>query len=125
MRDFGRYQKGASIWLVILVVVILGFGAIFALKLIPIYLEGLKVEKAVAGALQGDVGSQAKKEIKLAIVRRMDIDDVRRITEQNFEEYIKIDKRGSRVRVDVDYKAEEPLFYNVSVLVHFEKTFSN
>ena len=125
MRQTGKYQRGASIWMILLFVIVLGFGAIFGLKLIPIYLEWFKVEKAVNGALQSGAESQTQMALRDAIIRRMDIDDVRRFTKANFAEHFIITKRDRRVDVDVSYDAEEPLFYNIHVLVKFEKSFSN
>jgi hypothetical protein len=121
----GHYQRGASIWMVLLFVIVLGFGAIFGLKLIPIYLEWFKIEKAINGALGGDSGSQPKNTIMMAITRRLDIDDVRRINELNYREYFTISKKGSRVTVDLAYEAREPLFYNLYIVAEFEKTFTN
>lgn len=125
MSNLARHQKGASIWMVLLVVVILGFGAIFGLKLIPVYLENWKIENAIKNALQSGVESANKAGIKNAIIRRLDIDDVRRITSANFSDYMTITKNGPRVRVDLDYEARESLFGNVSVVAHFTKTFDN
>ncbi len=125
MMRLGHYQRGASIWMVMLFVIVLGFGVIFGLKLIPIYLEWFKVEKAITGALGGTSGEQNKGTILLAITRRLDIDDVRRINEGNYKEFFTITKRGRRVTVEVDYEAREPLFYNLSIVAAFKKTFTN
>ena len=125
MKGPGRFQRGASLWMVLLFVVVLGFGAIFGLKLVPVYLEWWKVERSVEGALQGGVGSQSIKEIKQAVLRRLDIDEVRTITHRNFDEFMTVTKRGERVTIAIDYDRIEPLFGNVSILAHFEKTLTN
>lgn len=125
MIPSGRFQKGASIWMVLLFVVVLGFGAVFGLKLIPIYLEAWKIGRAVEGALQAGAGSQSKENIQSAILRRLDIDEVRTIKKRNFSEFITIQKRGERVTVEIDYERVEPLFGNLSVLAVFQKTLTN
>ncbi len=125
MKGTGHGQRGASVWMVLLFVIVLGFGAVFGLKLIPIYLEGWKVERAVEGALQSGVESATVKEIRAAIQRRLDIDEVRRITEVNMSEFMTITKRGERVTVDISYDRVEPLFGNLSIMAHFEKTLTN
>ncbi len=125
MNRLARHQRGVSIWLLLLFVIVLGFGGIFGLKLIPLYLEWFKVEKAVSGTLQAGVGEQSVRDIQATVIRRMDIDDVRRFTKLNFTEFFTITKRGNRVTIDVSYEAEEPLFYNVHVLVKFEGSYSN
>ena len=125
MNGPGRFQRGASLWMVLLFVVVLGFGAIFGLKLVPVYLEWWKVERSVEGALQGGVGSQSIKEVKQAVLRRLDIDEVRTITHRNLNEFMTVTKRGERVTIAIDYDRIEPLFGNVSILAHFEKTLTN
>ena len=121
MKGTVRFQKGASLWMVLLFVVVLGFGAVFGLKLIPIYMEWWKVDRAVEGALQAGSGS----DIKNALLRRLDIDEVRRIDNRNIDEFMTITKRGEKITVAISYDAVEPLFGNLSVLAHFEKTHSN
>jgi hypothetical protein len=109
-------------WMVMLIVAVLGFAAVFGLKLIPVYLEWWKVEKAVSGALQPGVGAQSNREINSAIVRRLDIDEVRRMTNANLNQFMTISKKGNTVTVVIDYDVVEPLFGNLSVMAHFEKT---
>ena len=125
MKSSSRYQKGASIWMITLFVVVLGFGAVFGLKLIPVYLEGWKIGRAVEGALQAGSGSQSTDKIKSAILRRLDIDEVRVIRKTNFSEFMTIQKRGDRVTVQIDYERVEPLFGNLSILAVFQKTVTN
>lgn len=118
----GRNQGGASLWMVMLIVGALGFAVVFGMKLIPVYLEWWKVEKAVSGALQPGVGAQSPREINSAIVRRLDIDEVRRMTNANLAEFMTISKKGNSVTVVIDYDVVEPLFGNLSIMAHFEKT---
>jgi hypothetical protein len=125
MKPSGRFQKGASIWMITLFVVVLGFGLVFGLKLIPVYLEGWYISRAVEGALQAGSGSQSKEKIKSAILRRLDIDEVRVIKKSNFTEFMTIQKRGDRVTVQIDYERVEPLFANLSILAVFQKTITN
>ena len=85
-------------WMVMLVVSILGFAAVFGLKLLPMYLQWWKVEKAVTGALQAGAGSASKREITTAIVRRLDVDGIYHMTEANLKEFMTIEKKGARVK---------------------------
>jgi hypothetical protein len=125
MNSVRQHQKGASLWMIMLIVAILGFGAIFGLKLIPMYLQWWKVEKAVAGALQSGVGSASKREIITTIVRRLDIDGIYHMTEANLTQFMTIQKKGSRVRVEIDYDQKDALIGNVFLVTHFEKTVTN
>lgn len=120
-----KYQTGASIWLVLLMVIVLGFGAIFALKLIPIYIESHKIDKAMEGALSGASADQTVNDVKDALIRRLDIDDVRRILDRNWRDYVTITKKGPRFTMEVVYDAEEHLFGNVYIVARFEKLRTN
>ena len=125
MNSIRQRQKGASLWMIMLIVAILGFGAVFGLKLLPMYLQWWKVEKAVAGALQSGVGSASKREIITAIVRRLDIDGIYHMTEANLTQFMTINKKGSKVRVEIDYEQRDSLGGNVFLVTHFEKTVTN
>ena len=125
MNSVRQHQKGASLWMVMLIVAILGFGAVFGLKLLPMYLQWWKVEKAVTSALQSGVGSATKREITVAIVRRLDIDGVYTMTEKTLKNFMTIHKKGSKVRVEIDYDHKDALIGNVFLVAHFEKTLSN
>jgi len=126
MKTLANRQRGASVWMVILIVGILGFGGIFALKLIPIYLESFKIDKAMHSVMEkNDVVSMTKRAIITAFVTKIDIDSVTRITERNFKDYGTITKKGSKVTMQLDYDAEEPLAANIVLKVVFKKSVSN
>ncbi len=126
MQTMANTQRGASIWMVILIVGTLGFAAIFGLKLIPIYLESFKIEKAMKAVMENsDVQNMTKRAIVTAFVKRIDVDGVYRITERNFKEYGKITKKGAKVTMELDYDAVEPLGGNIFLTVVFSKSASN
>ena len=120
-----QLQRGASMWMVMVVLGILGFGLVFGLKLIPLYMDWWTVEKAVANALQAGAESSSKREITTAIVRRLDIDGVYNMTESNLSEFMSISKKGNKVTVDIDYEGRAVLVGNVSIVAHFVKTVTN
>jgi len=112
--------------MVILIVGILGFGAVFGLKLIPIYLESFKIDKAMKAVMEsGGVEDMSKRAIITAFVKRIDIDGVTRITERNFNENGKIIKKGSKVTMELDYSVVEHLAGNIFLTVVFSKSASN
>ncbi len=126
MKTMANRQRGASVWMVILVVGILGFGAVFGLKLIPIYLESFKIDKAMKSVMEkNDVVNMSKRAIITAFVTKIDIDSVTRITERNFREFGTITKKDGKVTMDIEYEAEEPLVANIYLTVVFSKSASN
>ena len=125
MKSVRHYQQGASMWMVMLIIAILGFAFIFGLKLVPMYMNWWKVEKAVTAVVKSGGGSGNKREITTAIVRRLDIDGIYDMTEANLSNFMTITKKGSRVVVEIDYEARDVLFGNVSMVTHFQKTVAN
>lgn len=124
--NLNRRQRGMTFWMLLFVLVVLGFAFFVTLKLFPIYLESFKIDRAIESvAKDPGVGDQSKTAIKDTLVKRFDIDDVKRITERNFNEYVDIDKKGRRVRITVEYRAEAHLAGNVSLVADFKKRASN
>ena len=120
-----KYQRGASIWMILLMVIVLGFAAIFGLKVIPMFIESYKIDKALEGTFASDVSGQSVNDIRDALLRRLDIDDVRRIERRNWRDYMTITKRDRKVTVEVFYDAEEHLFGNLYIIGRFDKSKSN
>ncbi len=125
MTSGSAYQRGASIWLILLMVIVLGFAVVCGLKVIPMYLESYKIDKAMEGVLQDGAGSQTPRDIQLAMVRRLDIDDVKAIPSSEFKKYVTITKKGNSVTIEVDYEQEVHLFGNLWAVARFEKVRTN
>lgn len=121
-----RRQRGMTFWMLLFVLVVLGIAFFIGLKLFPIYLESFKVSRAIESvAKDPGVGDRSRAEIVDSLVKRFDIDDVTRITERTFKDYVEVDKKGRRVVITVDYRAEAHLVGNVSLVVDFDLRASN
>lgn len=121
-----RRQRGMSFWMILFVLVVLGIAFFVSLKLIPIYMESFKVDRIISGLVkEPGAGSQSRHEIAATLVKRFDIDDVRRFNEKTLRKYVDIQKRGERVTILVEYRAEAPLVGNVSLVADFKKRASN
>ena len=123
MNRLGARQRGASFWTMLLFVVVFGFLAVIGIKLVPIYLESWKIDKAITAVVNDtSVKNLTKPEIARALVRRLDIDDVRRINDHTWKEFVKITKRQNKLLLEVNYRVETPLFGNLSLVADFEKS---
>jgi hypothetical protein len=119
-------QRGIGVLNLAFIAVVLAFAGLVGLKLLPVYSESLKIDKAMKGTIeQSDIGSRTKREIVVALAKRLDIDDVRRIHDQNFKEYGTITKKGEKVTIELSYDAIVPLMGNLSILAEFEKEVTN
>lgn len=124
--NISRRQRGMTFWSLLFVLVVLGFVFLVSLKLFPIYLESFKINHAIESVTKDPgVGDRSKADIRDTLIKRFDIDDVRRITERNFSQYVDIDKKGRRVRISVEYRAETHLAGNIYLVADFKKRASN
>lgn len=121
-----RQQRGMTFWMLLFVLTVLGFVFFVTLKLFPMYLESFKIDRAIESVTKDPgVGDRSKADIKDTLVKRFDIDDVTRITERDFNQYVDIDKKGRRVRITVEYSAEAHLVGNIYLVADFKKRASN
>ncbi len=115
-------QRGMSLWGILFLLAVFGFAAVIGLKLIPVYLESYKINKAMAGVLSDPrVVNQSDRDIIVALSKRLDIDGITRVNDTNFKEYGTIIKRDNIVRMEIYYQVEVPLFGNLTLLADFEK----
>lgn len=119
-------QRGMTFWMLLFVLVVLGIAFLVALKLFPVYLESFKIDQVIESVTQDPgIGDRSRKEIVDTLVKRFDIDDVRRITESNLKNYVDVEKTGRRVKITVEYRAEVHLVGNLSLVADFTKRASN
>ena len=109
-------QAGMSMWQLIVVIAIAAIFGTVALKSIPVYLNQMKVTKAVK-SVAGD-SSMAKAspvEIRRALHRHWDIDDITRIQPND----IKVVRTKTGKMLRYEYEAREKMFYNISIVYEF------
>ncbi len=99
---------------------------LLGLKLFPMYMESFKIDTAMESLISdSEIADQSKREIIFSLLKRLDIDDVRRITEHNYKEFIKVSKIKRKVTIQVKYRVENPLFSNLSLVGDFDKQVQN
>ena len=109
-----RRQRGLSMTTLLVVAVVIIFGAIGGMMVGPAYMEYGKVKKAVSAvALEGRTGTVA--DVRKGFDRRAQIDDITVIGGQDLE----ISKDGNDVVVSFAYTKKVGLFGNVSLLIEF------
>lgn len=119
-------QQGISFVGLMTLLVVVGFLTLLGLKLVPIYLENFKIAHALEGTIQEPgITQKTRQEIGGLLLRRLDIDSVKRINHRNWPKYVKIVKKQGKVSIDVNYRAETPLVANVGMFVDFEQHVEN
>jgi hypothetical protein len=113
-------QRGLGLWGWIFVLGVIGFVALVALKLIPIYLAELGIQRVVSStAKDPGNGSLALPELRKAMRTRWDVEGITTLRVED----VKLVKSGTGRALTYDYKAEAELFYNISLVVHFQETY--
>ncbi len=109
-------QRGVTIWGMFMISLMVVFFALLLFKLIPPYLQDLKVNTALDSIEQEASGSgMSKLEIIVALRKRFDIDDIDHVDPAD----ITIQRRGVFIVVDIEYEAIVPLVLNISALLEF------
>ncbi|MBI5041027.1 MAG: DUF4845 domain-containing protein [Gammaproteobacteria bacterium] len=113
-----KSQRGMTAigWLIVLGLI--GFFVLLALRMIPSYLEYATVSSALE-SLQNEPGMSNKtpQEIRSMLGKRFDINDVKSISAKD----VAIQKQGSAYLVGVDYEVRMPVMGNVDVVMTFTK----
>jgi hypothetical protein len=112
-------------WVLLVLVVCIAFAGLIGLKLFPVYLENIKIERGLTGMLEDpDTLEMDKKKFKEFLLRRLDIDSVTEVRHGNFWDLVTYTKEDGVITVDIVYDVLVPIAGNVSAFVEFEMTHS-
>lgn len=112
-----RRQHGMGWFGMLIVLGLIAFFATVAIKTVPIYLNQGKVKSAVAAVAANSGGANATAdEIRLALQRRWDIEDIDFIDAKG----VKLQRKERSASLAYAYEARTHLFYNVDVVFAFE-----
>jgi hypothetical protein len=112
-------QTGMTLFSFLIVVLVVGFFAYMAMKLVPAYTEFMGVQKAMGEVASENVDGKSPEEIRRDLMRKMDYQYVGDGTVQAGDITIGQGAQGSELRVS--YDKDIPFIYNIDFLVHFEK----
>jgi hypothetical protein len=111
-------QQGITFWGLLMVAAVIAMVTILFFKLLPPYLEYGKVKTALENVkVQPNVGSMEKVDIKNALERRFDIDDVNNV---DLKKDLFIEKKPGIMIIRIKYERRVPIAYNVTALIDFE-----
>ena len=114
-----RKQQGMTLIGMVIVAFIAGVFVLAALRLTPVYLEYMKVDSALKSMKRDLDGSNAgPAQIRTALQRRFDIDDVKSLTPRD----VKIERTANGYRVQAAYESRTSFVANVYFLVDFDKS---
>jgi len=112
-----KQQRGMTMWSAAFVVGVVVFFLFLFFKLLPPYLEDLKVGTAINGlASEANAGAMSKTELVHRLEKRFDIDNVTNVKPNQ----LKIEARGKVKYMRLSYEVVVPMAYNVSALLEFD-----
>ena len=106
-------QRGLGWFGLLFVFAGLGFVMLIAFKCIPIYLNQMKISRAVSAVAMDAPASVT--EIRSSLQRYWDIEDIDDLTPRD----VKVVRAADGRRLSYDYEARRHLFANVSLVLEF------
>ena len=111
-------QGGMTTLGLIILVVFVGLFAFAGIRLMPVYLNYMKIVGVVDGVYDEFDGKNATgSDIRESVSRRFDIESVSEITARD----VKVKKMGSGYEVAATYSHKTPFIANVAFVVDFDK----
>ena len=117
-----RTQRGITLSGLIYSCIIIGFIALVAMKLFPLYNEKMKVDFALEKvATTPGSGNQSKMELVKHIMRQFEVSDVDRWGTQEFAKMLQVKKeKGNKNKtMSLDYEIRGPLFGELDVVLKY------
>ncbi len=112
--DRGERQHGITVIGMLLLIIVLAFAALIAMKVVPMYIQYYTIKSTIESIRkEPQVAQMSVTDIQNAIQKRFDIGYVENITARNLK--IRQD-RGGRV-LDLVYDDERELFYGLHVVL--------
>ena len=112
-------QEGMTLLGWIIVLAVIGVFVLTALRLIPIYLNNVKLVSVIDGVKSDLDGQQPNKSlISNTIAKRYNVEG---ITFPEFDQII-VKKSGQGYTVSADYEQRAPFFGNIEFVVSFSKS---
>ncbi len=113
-----KRQSGMTMWGMLFVIGTLAFFILLLFKLIPPYLDDMKVNSALESlGRQPEAGSMTMPEIQEAIRKRLEIDSADSF---DLSKSLTIEQRGKSRRIRISYESVTPLVHNMSILIAFD-----
>jgi hypothetical protein len=111
-----KKQSGLSMWGIMGLLVLLVSNGLVALKIGPIYMDNMSVQKVLESFKEPLKKERiAKKKIKKTITRKLLINNIRDLSEDK----IKITQNSEKTTIEIKYEVRRNLFYNLDAVVKF------
>lgn len=114
-----RQQNGATMWGWLAVITMVGFLAMQAFKVVPIYFEHRIIRAALQDIVNGrEFKNMSNKTVRATIQTRLSINNVRGVDANSFK--MMRDRTGEKY-ILVQYQQKSSIISNLSVVVEFDE----
>lgn len=115
-----RNQKGITLMSFVIVLVVVGFFALVAMKLFPIYSEYYNLKGVMKEfAAQPNSAALTPAQMQTEMDRRFNIAYIESVKSR---EHLKIVRTGRTAQLTVSYEVRKPMFGNLDVVAKFDHT---
>jgi hypothetical protein len=115
-----KRQRGLGLWGWLFVLGMIGFIALITLQLVPIYLAELSIQRVVKAAAQDPANASAPiQTLRNNMKTRWDVEGITTLDVKD----VTLERYGAGRALAYDYEARAELFYNISLVVHFQQKF--
>ena len=115
----GAMQKGITLIGFVFILIVLGFFAYLAMRIVPMYIEYFSVVKSISHVVsQPGIATADEHKIRDLLSREFDIGYVSTIQDKD----VKIKRTQDAIELSVDYEVRKPGAYNIDLVGHFQKT---
>lgn len=117
MRTLRRKQQGVTLLGFLIILMVAGFFAYLAMRLVPVYIEDYSVQRSLEEvAREPGIATKTPEQIRDILQRKFYISYVETAKPKD----AKITKEGNKYILQMKYESRGPLFYNVEFIASFD-----
>lgn len=116
MNTFTQRQSGMTYMGMLVLLIVIAFFAVVAIKVAPLYMANFKVKSVLSSMKdERDIATMPPAEIEKRIMSRLDINDV-----EIKRDDLKIVRAPNKTVITLNYEARVRLFANLDVVANFQ-----
>jgi hypothetical protein len=120
MASRPRRQRGMAMIQWLILILIIGGTATMAIRTVPHYIDFYTMVSVVEALPKNQVHVMSKQKIRESLKKRFKINNIR---EFDLTKIVAIERKRGVTAVTLEYEIREHLFYNVDVVLSFNKRF--
>ncbi|HET7651130.1 MAG TPA: DUF4845 domain-containing protein [Gammaproteobacteria bacterium] len=116
-----KRQAGLTTITWILLILLIGFVALFGFKLAPVYMDYMTINAALTKVAQNTMSGASAASVASEIGKQFEVNDVNVIEPEDVK--IGTDPNTNNMTLTLDYDARTGFIANVSLVAHFHKVY--